>query len=113
MRCSRGKSLTFLFGVLSPFLLLIKAISAHSAGLSQQLAHIIQSNLAPTFNTTKMYDIVSFTFMFPFMGNSSINFALGKSDKNLAARVYYRDIKESNDVFRRTTGKLDGLINFL
>ena len=83
MRSFRGLSAIYFFWVLSPFLLLIKAIFARVAGLSRQFSHITQPNLAPTVDSTETDDVMSFLYVFQCVCNGLIKSTIGQSDTNL------------------------------
>jgi len=92
MRSYRGQSVICLFGVLSPFLLLLEAITARLAGLSLQFSHIIQSNLMPTVDSTKTDDVMSFTFVFQCVSNNSINCTRSQSDTKLNGKGFLQGL---------------------
>ena len=88
MRGFKRPPVIYFFWVLSPFLLLIKAILARVAGLSCQFSHITQSNLALTVDSTKTDNVLSFLYVFQPVSNSSVNSKLSESDINLSGKEF-------------------------
>ena len=73
MRSVRAIAVINFVRVLNPFLLLIKAIPALGATLSGQYSHITQTNLAPSVDSTRMDDLVSFLYVFQCVSDGSID----------------------------------------
>ena len=88
MRSFERPPVRYFFRVLSPFLLLIKAVFARIASLSRQFSHITQSNLALTVDSTNTDNVLPFLYVFQSVSNSSVNSKLSESDINLSGKIF-------------------------
>jgi hypothetical protein len=92
MRRFRGLFVIYFYGTLSPYLLLLEAICARVADLSLRFSPIIQSNLAPTVDSTNSDDVMSFAFVCQFVSNRSNNCRLSPSDTNLNGKGFLQGL---------------------